>query len=157
VTGTVGGVALNEQDAFFASNLTTTTGTVLGITTFSSACDSLYVKKQYPRNSVGLSIQLAQYADSGLLGAVTAPGVFTLTGTNPGSGGWFGAYWDAADGACMSTSTQATGGTVTVTAVSTSELTGTFDLTFGTDHIVGSFNASDCPAAEVAQGDPTCI
>ena len=152
-TGTVGGVSLGVQDAFFANGVTT--GTVVGVTSFSGACETLYSSKRYPRSSVGLSLQLIAYEGGGPAGPVTAPGTFALLGTSVG-GDTFGASWDSVDGSCGDTTTQATGGTVTVTAVTASQLTGTFDLTFGGDHVTGSFSATDCAAAAGSQGNPTC-
>jgi hypothetical protein len=152
-TGTVAGIALEAHDAFFV-NSSVTTGTVVGITSFSGACETLYTNDRLPGSSAVLSLQLVSYTDGGAAGPVTAPGTFSLLpslGTNE-----FGAEWTSVDASCVDTTISATGGSVTVTDVSASELTGSFDLTFGADHITGSFSASECPAAGTPHSDPTC-
>ena len=153
-TGTVRGVALGVQDAFFSNEVAT--GTVLGVTSFPGACEALYTNMHYPHGSAGLSIQLIAYpSGGGTAGPVTAPGTFTLLGSTIG-GNSFGAAWTSVDASCNPTSVQATGGTIDLTEVTASQLKGTFDLTFGADHLTGSFTASDCAAAAGAQGNPTC-
>jgi len=151
VNGTVAGSTLAAQDAIFADMTgASTTGTVLGITSARAFCDDV-TKNQLPKNAVGLSIQLVSNG-----GVVTAPGTFNLLGTSSGTA-FFGAAWDALDATCNSTTTHATAGTVTVTSISASQLTGTFDITFGSDHVSGSFDASSCAALSQATGAPTCI
>jgi hypothetical protein len=150
-TGTVGGASLDVQDAFLANGVTT--GTVVGVVSFADACATLYTSKRVPKGSSALSFQLVSYA-SGSAGPVTAPGTFTLIGGHPGADA-FGAEWSFVDASCADTTVSATGGTVTVTAASGSQLTGTFDLTFGSDHLTGKFRALDCAAAN-SQGNPTC-
>jgi hypothetical protein len=147
-----GGASLDVQDAFFANGVTT--GTAVGVVSFADACATLYTSKRVPKGSGGLSLQLISYA-SGSAGPVTAPGTFTLIGVQPGADA-FGAEWTFVDAPCTDTTVSATGGTVSVTAASGSQHTGTFDLTFGSDHLTGSFSASDCAAAASSQGNPTC-
>jgi hypothetical protein len=151
--GTVRGVALGVQDAFFSNEVAT--GTVLGVTSFPGACEAIYTNKHYPHGSAALSIQLVAYPSGGTAGPVTAPGTFTLLGTSL-DGNSFGAAWTSVDASCNPTSVQATGGTIDLTEVTASQLEGTFDLTFGADHLTGSFTASNCAAAASAQGNPTC-
>jgi len=143
------------QDAFFSNDNPGTSGTVMGLTSFSDACATLYTSKRVPRSSVAMSFQLITLADGSLSGPVTAPGTFSLL-TAGVSTGEFGVNWDTIDASCNDTSTSATGGSVTVTAVSASRLEGTFDLTFGADHVTGSFSASNCAATATSQGDPIC-
>jgi hypothetical protein len=139
----------------FANNLPSVTGTIVGITSFSGACNAIYVNEHFPRSSVALSIQLASSVDGGPAGPVTAPGAFELLGPNAGPN-LFGANWDSVDASCRVTTTQATAGSLTISTVSPSQLTGSFDLMFGADHVTGSFTASNCQAALSAQGNPSC-
>jgi hypothetical protein len=98
----------------------------------SGASVGAYTSKRVPKGSSALSFQLVSYASGGA-GPVTAPGTFTLMGGHPGADA-FGAEWSFVDASCADTTVSATGGTVTVTTASGSQLTGTFDLTFGSDH-----------------------
>lgn len=51
----------------------------------------------------------------------------------------------------------ATAGTVTLTSASASEVDGQFDLTFGSDHVTGQFNAPNCAGAvNPPTGTSTC-
>jgi hypothetical protein len=52
------------------------------------------------------------------------------------------------DASCNATTgpIEATSGTLTVTRVDATGYTGTFDLTFGTDHVTGTFNTGTCSA-----------
>jgi hypothetical protein len=145
LTGSVGGVSLDVQDAFFVNNNPGTTGTVVNLTSYPGACRETYIGGHFPSKSVAMGFQLAAPGDGGL-GPVAAPGKPVLAG----------AYWDSVDASCQIATTNATGGTVTITAVSASQLTGSFDLMFGNDHVTGSFVASNCPAALSHQGNPSC-
>jgi hypothetical protein len=144
-TGTVGGVALAPQDAFFNSDKQGPSGTgqpntILGITSFGGACTELYTDDHVPRSSADITMYLVS---SG--GPVTAPGTFTFASGTPSTGNVFsGATFGATDGACGETSVAATAGTVTVTSVSSTQLVGTFDLTFGAGHVTGTFSAARC-------------
>ncbi len=149
VTGTVAGTSLSAQDAVF-SNTTAGTGTVVGVTSFGGACTDL-ANDQLPKSSVVLSLQLAQGT-----GSVTNPGTFSFLGTQ-GATAAFAAEWTSYDSTCTPTNSMATGGTVTVDSVSSSQLTGTFDIKFNTDHVTGSFVASTCAAIGTGSGSPTCI
>lgn len=144
-TGTVGGVALAPQDAFFNSDEQGPSGsgqanTILGITSFGGACSELYTDDQIPPGSATITTYLVS---SG--GPVTAPGTFVFDSGTSGSGKVFsGATFGATDASCGETSVDATAGTVTVTSVSSAQLVGTFDLTFGADHVTGAFSAAQC-------------
>ncbi len=149
-TGTVGGASLNAQDAVFANLQTpSTSGTVLAVTSFTGACDDV-TNSRLPKSSAVLSIQMVSNG-----GTVTAPGTFSFpnaTGAN-----FLGASFAAYDATCTATRTDATSGSVSVTAVSASQMTGTFELTFGNDHLSGSFNASYCATLGQGNGSPACI
>ncbi len=82
-----------------------------------------------------------------LVVAVSAMGGSVATGTYGVVSQGFGATASYAtqDATCnTSFSETASGGSVTLTTVSGSSVAGTFDLTFGTDHVTGSFSAPIC-------------
>jgi len=145
-TGTVGGVPLAPQDAFFNSDhqgpsANGKANTILGFTSFGGACTELYTDTHVPRSSAVITMYLIA---SG--GPVTAAGTFTFAGGTPPSTGnvFSGATFGATDGACGETSVAATAGTVTITSASSAHLAGTFDITFGADHVSGTFSAGQC-------------
>ncbi len=149
-TGTVGGASLNAQDAVFANLQSgSTSGTVLAVTSFTGTCNDV-TNSRLPKSSAVLSIQMVSNG-----GVVTAPGTFSFP--NASGANFLGASFSAYDATCVPTPTDATAGTVSVTAVSASQMTGTFDLTFGNDHLSGSFNAAYCATLGQGNGSPTCI
>jgi hypothetical protein len=85
----------------------------------------------------------------------TAPGTFYVNRPGPDAASAGAEGWDSA---CVDTLfTNATSGQVTLTAVSTSGVTGTFDLVLATgDHITGSFDAPACPGLNNLTQTPTC-
>jgi hypothetical protein len=155
VTGTVGGQSFDAQDAvFITGSSASTTGTIVGMTTFGALCNAV-TTNQIPKSSRVLSFQLAE-ANGTTAGPVTGPGTFDFLGSSSGATKVFAANWESFDATCTPTSTSATGGSVTVTAVTATHIAATFDVTFGTDHITGSFDASAC-AAPSSSGSPTCL
>ena len=150
--GSVGGASLDVQDAIFVNGATVGTGVVL--TSYPGACDAIYASKHVPHGSRSVSLQLVA-ADAAGSGPVWKPVTFAL-GPASAKTNWFGAELTSVDGSCNDTSTAATGGTVTITAVSASQISGTYDLTFGSDELTGSFTAASCAAPDASSGDPTC-
>jgi hypothetical protein len=77
-------------------------------------------------------------------------------GTVASSPGGAAAYYTSFDATCKAVTDQATSGSVVITTVSSTEIAGTFDITFtafatscdagGSDHVTGTFVAPLCPA-----------
>jgi hypothetical protein len=72
-------------------------------------------------------------------GPAVTPGTYTPS-TMPDE---LTASYDSFDANCMDMSGEQTGGSVTITSVGDS-FKGTFDVTFGSDHVTGSFTAPVC-------------
>jgi hypothetical protein len=122
--------------------------TVIAITSFPNACSLLDTSV---RSSQSLLLEIAS------AGPLTA-GTYGVP--TPSDGGSMAsaafATYDALDPTCLVTSNETTtSGSITITAVSSMQVTGTFDLTLptangmsmptgGTDHVTGSFAAPYC-------------
>ena len=82
---------------------------------------------------------------------LSAPGTFQID-----SSGALVVVWNAYDDACNTWDAHATAGAVTITSVTSTEIQGSFDLTFGGDHVTGTFDASLCSPVQDASGPPVC-
>jgi hypothetical protein len=115
------------------------------IYTFGSAC-SKYEAQAFQKNSGDINIafdssQLAPgtYASHNSIALCTSPPCVDVNVTLIGG--------DARCAILDPYPRFSTGGSVVVTEVSSAGIKGTFDLTFGTDHITGSFDAPTCGPA----------
>ncbi len=140
VQGTVAGQSLSAADSVFYT-LTPQT-TVVGIDSVPNLC-SYALKNELPKNLVSLGFFVSP--------PITAPGTFTIDQTKAVT-----AIWITRDATCAGTSVDATAGSITITSLSTTNMSGTFDVMFGQDHVTGSFNASSCEHGQ-ADASPTCI
>lgn len=151
-SGSVGGVSVQAADALFGVPGGSTNGTVLAITSFGGACSKVTTSTNFKGPATALAIELIQNG-----GPVTSPGTFPELSSAPqGSTSVFAGSFDSWDATCMNTNTQITGGTVTISAVSASSLAGSFDLTFGNDHVTGSFSAPNCAGLATSGTGSTC-
>jgi hypothetical protein len=139
VSGTIQGAAVPATDSVGLSSVSTQNGVseaAVGaiITNIANACGVL----QDHGNPPGATA---------LVVAVSASGGSVATGTYGIVSQGFGATASYAtqDMNCNpSLNETATGGSVTLTSVSGSSVSGTFDLTFSGDHLTGSFSAPIC-------------
>jgi hypothetical protein len=137
VTGTIQGAAVPSSDAVGLSSVASggseaAVGAI--ITNIAGACGVLQSHGNPP-------------SATALIVAVTAMGGAVATGTYGVVAQGFGASASYAtdDMSCnTSFSEGASAGSVTLTVVSGSTVAGTFDLTFGSDHLTGSFSAPVC-------------
>lgn len=151
VTGTIQGAAVPASDSVGLSSVSTANGTseaAVGaiITNVANACGVLQSHAN-PANATALVL------------AVSASGSSVGTGTYDIVSQGFGATASYAkqDSTCnTSFSENASGGSVTLTAVSGSSVSGTFDLTFGSDHVTGSFSAPICSYSAGDGGVSAC-
>jgi hypothetical protein len=153
VTGSVGGISLNVADAI-ASNANGTLGVdaksvVVEIFDIPSVCA---LAQTFPAgadkaNYTGLVIFFTE-----LNGSPLGPGTYnvgtTIVGPDAGLGARAGASLVKNDAQCQSQVPAGTGaatsGSATITNVTASLVTGTFNLTFPQGSFQGSFNASVC-------------
>jgi hypothetical protein len=137
VTGTIQGAAVPASDTVGLSSVASggseaAVGAI--ITNIAGACGVLQSHGNPP-------------SATALIVAVTAMGGSVATGTYGVVSQGFGASASYAteDTSCnTSFSENASSGSVTLTTVSASTVAGTFDLTFGSDHLTGSFSAPIC-------------
>jgi hypothetical protein len=168
VNGTVGGKSFAVGDAIYTNGkVDTGQATLVGLTTWTSACTQATQNNTPPQNQV-LIFELVNYnSTTRTTSALTGPGqvpIYTAGATNAGPLGiaevaQTGTPVDAGPSAgCETTVIAATGGSITVTSLSAGAITGTFDLTFASgDHLTGSFNAPACAALGTSTGaPPTC-
>ncbi|MGD0528252.1 MAG: hypothetical protein ABSE49_24165 [Polyangiaceae bacterium] len=140
VNGTVDGVTMTVVDQVGVSGTVTTngsTGSYAGavITNIAGTC-SVVQSHANPPNAQALS--LVVYGS----GTTVGPGTYTV-GSTAVSGAQV--TFAAQDAMCTSTaSADATGGTVTLSVVNGTSIEGSFDVTFGSDHVSGTFDAPVC-------------
>jgi hypothetical protein len=139
VTGTLLGKTLGAQDAVTFSAHTTQYEVVVGITDYKGACG---LGNDVKANSNVLAI-IYQGATA------LVPATIDIAQTNTMS-----VQFTEFDGTCQSPAGEsASAGTITFTRVDDCAVTGTFDLTFNTDHVTGSFAAPVC--ADSPDGGPS--
>jgi hypothetical protein len=155
-TGNVAGHSFAAKDAIFTTasstsgfSLGTGSVTVISIESGAGAC----AEQQSAQAVVTLDVDmaLAQVDATGNTNPVSETGTYAVTSGTPGSGLFAQVVFEPL---CKMANpsvavVQATGGSVTVTEVDRSHVAGTLDLTFGTDHVTGSFYASSCSAFAV--------
>ncbi len=149
VTGTIQGAAIPASDAVGLSSVASgSSEAAVGaiITNIASACSVLQDHGNPP-------------SATALVVAVSAMGGSVATGTYGIVSQGFGATASYAteDATCnTSFSESASSGSVTLTTVSGSTVAGTFDLTFGGDHLTGSFSAPVCSYSASDAGATAC-
>jgi hypothetical protein len=128
VNGTLGGQTLTLVDSIA---IQTSTQTEFLITSYSGACG--YAQAGNEKETSGF-LKIKLDTNSPL-----APGMYPLTDASSD------AEYKTLDATCSSDiKNEATAGTITITASTDAQISGTFDLTFGADHLTGSFAAAVC-------------
>jgi hypothetical protein len=140
-------ISLTPADSLFqsASGLLTIT-----VTDVSGACNYV-VNRQTKAGARGLVINLLE--------TPLAPGTYAVTeGAMPAQDYFAQAYFLASDANCVplfATMPFARSGTLVVDTISATEVTGSYDVTFGNGTtLTGAFRATDC--GPLMQLEPTC-
>jgi hypothetical protein len=139
--------------------------TAISVTQSSDAGLSLTVEGVLISNAVGeCGRAQAHTVMPGLTGLLLVVGGFgnsVPTGTYPigmltAAGQEAMASYTVDDGHCMTmSSVRATGGTITLTRSDSSDVAGTFDVTFASgDHVTGSFSTPVCPVEYTPDAGP---
>ncbi len=154
VTGTIGGQPLSPAYAIAikgAADPSYPNQIVVFLSTRSDICSSFQTKG--PGDIANLrAMTFVLGATDPAAGPVT-PGTYTQMNTVDE----MTAQYDSYDATCNDTSPAWNGGSVVVCAAGTS-FTGTFDQTFGTDHLTGSFDAPLCDLNLASDASaPACI
>ena len=133
-TGSIGSQTIDVVDSLFYSTPQDSGAKLkIKVTSYAGAC-SVETSGNDKENSARLNIQLE--TDTG---AIT-PGTYTVASDV------VEVKYDAEDATCSSDSAtgKATDGTVTITAISATEVSGSFALSFGADSVSGTFAALQC-------------
>lgn len=143
LTGTLGGAPLQvlEQSAFRRIDASLgDLGYEIRLASFGGLC-ALEQAGQAKANGHTLVLQLKRSS--------LAPGTYPVDGKA------IQMEYKVRDAACKDTKTDADSGSITLTAVSATEIAGTLDGKFGSDHVSGSFSAPMCDNVP-ANGSGAC-
>jgi hypothetical protein len=163
VNGSVGGVSISAMDQFAITTQPTDSAggsAIIVIGSLPGVCAAA-VRNEQPKNLTALTmLAFVQGAESRLSVAPTAPGTFEVPkGTPAKDAKAAGAFLIVTDEQCESkTPTVASDGKIELTHVGDGSYTGTYDFTFGSEHLTGSFDVPNCAGASVAGANKlTCI
>ncbi len=160
VNGTVGGTGFAALDAVWA-NVSANgfdfngMSTDVTVTDFANECAAQTSQTGTPNGKL-LVFVLATTDGAGNSSPINAAGTYTVfTGTPAVSSKLAEVYFEVDGADCLkSNSGFATSGTVTVTSA-TDPMQATFDVTFPSDHIMGSYHATSCTALD-PNSTPLC-
>lgn len=154
-TGTVGGAAFTAMDGIAKNAMPTAfffTGTVQAmlISEYTGSCQK-QASNEGVKNGrvmlVGLANLVAAGGDAGSTYSSNTPkGDYNIVTAKPTAPGLYAqVIYQKYDAACaVGTSLTATAGKISVTTVSTQGYAGTYDLTFGAEHVTGTFGTINC-------------
>jgi hypothetical protein len=141
VSGTVGGASFGVVDTVGYNGTHVISGQTIAyagvsITNVAGTC-AVLARKGNPPSAQVLSLAAAQ------AGSTIGPGTYTVAAQGSPTAT---AVYAQSDASCVGkVDSQATGGTVTITGLSSGSVQGSFDLTFaGGDHLSGTFSAPTC-------------
>jgi hypothetical protein len=148
VNGTVGGVGLTVNDRFAATTQASSTSggsAVILITDTAGVCTAA-IRGEQLKSVGGLTLILSATDGAAKSVAPTQNGTYVVAKATPEAGKLYAtAVFGGTDDKCMAKSfTLADSGKVELTRVDASTYAGTFDLMFGSDHVTGSFDVSEC-------------
>jgi hypothetical protein len=148
ITGTVNGKSFVPVDAYIYDESYDFPGAVVRavkMTSYANGCTVQKADDAHVANSTYLKLYFGK-KNSTTMPTVT-PGTYAIGMSMPDANGDVvigGAQLKSFDGTCLPTVSTATAGTLTLTTYTMSGATGSFDLTFGSDRLTGSFGASAC-------------
>jgi hypothetical protein len=146
IEGSVAGKTFDVADSA-GNNLTAganTDGTVV-LSSVDSLCSAITANTA-KINSQLLSLDIFEADGSNPTAAPTHSGQYAFATTTAGVNGKFFAAFYESIGATTNdvTQTAATGGSLTLNSFANQHYSGSFDLTFGSDHLTGTFDAPRC-------------
>jgi hypothetical protein len=161
ITGAVTCTPINAVDST-SWNLATENSAYIGgnvlIIDSMGACPDVMMNS-YPANTTYVNLTVYQTDATGAYMTPTAGDYTIHQGEPPPSFKLGSATFASEDGLCTVINTEnATAGTITVSSINLASgggIVGTFDLTFGSDHLSGSFNAPYC-AGSISSANLTC-
>lgn len=160
-SGALRGDTLAPTDAVSGTVTTTSNGTssnisAVVITNETGVCGEALAGTASKSKFI-LIFALAELSSSGSAAPASGPGSFTVVTTSAGSATRIAAVsYQKTDDSCHTVAASiATGksGTVTLNAVSSSQLSGSYDITFDSgDRVTGTFTAANCAAFAALAG-----
>jgi hypothetical protein len=143
VKGTINGKSFSSAHAI-SSNAAGQTSAVVIISNVSDLC-SRVSSPTPPLNTQALTFSLFEVDSSDNVSAPAHTGDYAVLAQAGAAGQFVSAGYEAI-GATTSDTTEAepTAGKVTLTSFANDDFVGTFDLTFGTDHVTGTFDPTPC-------------
>lgn len=154
VTGNINGAPMSAKSGSFATlNLGSGSSLTFGVMTDDPnfCADIATNPPTFHKNEKVVVLQLGSYSGGSTVGAATAPGAYTYFsgGGAPAAQFWLGAFQQL-DANCASTSSASasfSGGTLNVTGISSSVISGTGTaLPLGADTVGLKFDLENCPA-----------
>jgi hypothetical protein len=159
MTGTISSQSLTVADAI--SNTVSQPGGSAGAIIVGSVANQCQLINARRILKSGSALEIIFGIQSGNTLAAPTPGIYTvhtLATINGFQGMVAAALFVVNDASCNTTTgpIEATSGTLTVTRVDATGYTGTFDVTFGSDHVTGTFNTGSCSALGSTTSGFTC-
>ncbi len=148
ITGTVNGKTFVPVDAYIYDESYDFAGSVVRavkLTTYKNACTVQKADDAHVASSTYLKLYLGKKNTT--TPPMVTPGTYPLGMSAPDAMGTVtigGAQLKSFDNVCLPNVNMATAGMITLITYTAMGATGSFDLTFGTDQITGTFTASAC-------------
>jgi hypothetical protein len=156
-TGTVGSQSMTSPADAISTLVpqgNSTAGTIL-ISTSGNLCaqSNAHTRLKNARSlAIVMGVQSGNNVAAPTLGTYT---FFSQAGIATAQGNVATALFALSDAACTASTTQSTGGTMTLTRVDATGYTGTYTVNFATGTLSGTFNTGSCSAL-VGTGSTTC-
>ena len=160
VNGALNGASIAVVDGLFsvAEPSTSTTGIVensvdVRLTNYAGACTLFTAGDSHKAGSVYAKISMR--TKSATSTPVTA-GTYNVVSDSPDTGNYAEFELKTLDGTCNDTKNEATGGTVTLTKITSTEVAGTFNVTAASGSASGSFDVQTCTESDDG-GSGACV
>lgn len=162
--GTVGGIGLAPADTIVYPEKDTnskTVGLFVMMADKGGLCNTLKANRM-PKSATGMMLTLFNVSEKLELLAPDVGEYTVVQGAQSKAGRYAWASFNRTDANCTDTLSSSTGsgksGLVKITALNASTNgngSGSFDITFGTDHVTGTFSGSYCDMAKIPN-NPSC-
>jgi hypothetical protein len=159
VNGAIVGASIVVADGFFsvATPSQSTTGITeesvdVRLTNYPGACALPSTGDSHKAGSVYAKISMRTKSAGG---TPIAAGTFNVVSGAPDTGAYAEFELETLDSTCNGTKHEATGGTVTLTKITSTEVAGTFDVTSDNGSASGSFDVQTC--TEAIDGGLGCV
>lgn len=161
VNGTLQGATLTVADTAYGTRIPGGGGsnTVLVLTGYAGVCTQLD-NNHLGKNGQVLVLSVLDYDTvTKAQSAISAPGTYVVFGNGTPTSHAAGGNYFTTTMTCQVPANEepASSGTVTITALSASSISGTFDVILGSDHVTGSFTAPFCAGVSNTFSTAACM